>query len=169
VATDVYVGRMRSVPTHVVLSLFTAGLYFFAWHFMMNRELRRHRGRGTSPVLLLILFVVLPVVGWVLTLLWTGLALRKVQAEVDAERRTNAFHAAVWGLVPVLGWAIGAGLLQLGSNRAWDRMHRELERATGGPLTVECPECTHRSEIRYLPFHPNPLVCPQCGHAGEVF
>lgn len=165
---EVYVGRIRSGILHGLLTVATLGLYFFVWYTMLNAELRRHRGKGTQPVLLLLLVLLVPVLGWFLGLLLTAGALRKAQRAADAGKRTPRLVAPVWTLVPVLGWAFGLGTLQAGANRLWDHLHRTLDRATSGPFTLECPQCVTRFDVAWNPFSPTPVACPNCGRAGEV-
>jgi hypothetical protein len=167
-STDVFVGRMRSVVTHGLLSVATLGLYFLVWYTLLNHEMRKHRGAGSHPVLLLLLFLFLPVLGWFLAPMLSTFQLRRIQREAETFRLTNPFYPAVWGLVPVLGWAIAGILLQAGANRAWDRFHRELDRATAGPTTVECPQCLHRMETWINPFATNAIVCTTCGKAAQI-
>jgi uncharacterized protein DUF4234 len=168
VPNEVYVGRIRSSVTHALLAVVTLGLYFLVWHFLINRDLRRHRGRGSPPALLLLLFLLVPVLGWFLAVWLSAGALRKVQRGADADRLTGRLVPSLWSLVPVIGWAFAGAILQSGSNRAWDRLHRELDHTTGAPTTVECPQCSHRQDILLNPFAPNAVVCPQCGRTGEI-
>jgi ribosomal protein L32 len=165
---EVYVGRIRSGITHGLLVVATLGLYFFVWHFLINRDLRRHRGHGTSPVGLLLLELFVPVLGWFIAVLITALAIRSVQRDADADKRTGVFIGPLWTLVPILGWAFACATLQAGANHAWDRLHRRLGVAASGPTMVECPQCTHRHELFLNPFAPNAVVCPSCGRTGEV-
>lgn len=165
---QVYVGRIRSVVGHGVLTVVTAGLYFLVWQFLVNHDVRRHRGRGPHPFLLFLLFLLVPVLGWFIAVFLSAGAVRKAQVAADADGRSSRFIPALWSLLPILGWAIAGALVQAGANRAWDRLHRDLDRVTSGPVTLECPQCSHRLESFLNPFAPNAIVCPSCGRAGEV-
>lgn len=165
---EVYVGRIRSSVTHALLTVATLGLYFYVWFFLINRDLRRHRGRGPHPALLLVIFLLLPVLGWFVAVWLSASSLRKVQRGADADKLTGRLIPSLWSLFPILGWAFAGVVLQSGANRAWDRLHRELDRATVGPTTVECPQCSHRQDVLLNPFAPNAVLCPQCGRTGEI-
>lgn len=164
---EVYVGRIRSSVTHGLLTVLTLGIYYLFWQVLLNSDLRRHRGRGTQPVLLLILFLI-PVVGSFTSTWLTAGAIRKIQRGADADKRTSRLIASLWSVVPVLGWALAGVVLQSGANRAWDRLHRELDHATSGPTTIECPQCSRRQDVLLNPFSPNSVLCPQCGRTGEI-
>lgn len=167
-ATEVYVGRIRSVVTHATLTILTLGVWFFVWYGQLVHELRRHRGAGPHPALALALFLLLPVIGWFVMPFLTGLDLRRVQRDADADKRSSPWYPALWGLVPIVGWAFAAGVLQAGANRAWTRLHSGLEGATSGPATLECPQCSNRFEQFLDPFGSNRVVCPKCGQAASV-
>lgn len=161
-------GRIRNVVLHGVLAILTLGLYFFVWWTQLGMELRKHRGRGAHPIGLLVLFLLVPVLGWFFAVFISAVQVRSVQRHADADQNTSPWYPALWSLVPVVGWAIAAGLLQSGANEAWAQLHRDLHRATTQVTTLECPECTVRFETSLNPLHSIMVTCPNCGKAGEV-
>lgn len=165
---EVYVGRIRSLVLVVLLSLITAGIYFFIWYYQLNRELRKHLGRGPEPALLLALFILVPFIGWFIATWATGVTLRKVQRNADTDRMTNPAYAAIWSLVPVVGWFFAAGFLQGGANRAWATLHATLDQASILPTHLECPQCHHGFEFFLNPIGTNPVACPACGRTGDL-
>lgn len=165
-ATEVYVGRIRSVVSHSVLSLATLGIYFLIWYGKLVHDLRTHRGRGQHPAVAILLTLLVPLLGGFISFLIAGRTVRRLQKDVDADKATSGFVAALWGLIPIIGWTIGAGILQSGANRAWDRLHQDLGHATLTPVTLECPQCSGRFDQFLHPFAPNPVACPHCGRAA---
>ncbi len=165
---EIYVGRIRSVTTHTLISLVT-GIYFFVWFTQINHELRKNRaGAGPHPAVLLIVFIVLPVIGWFITPFLSGAHLRKVQTATDADKRSSSWIPALWGLVPIIGWSISAAYLQSGSNRAWEILHRKLGKALEAPTLLECPDCSNRFEQFVNPLEPTRVVCRHCGRGATL-
>lgn len=166
-ATEVYVGRVRSVVLLMLLSLVTAGVYFFVWFYKANRDLARHFGSRVNPGGRLALFLLLPVVGWFLATFLTGRSVRRAQIHAGTDRQVVATYSAVWaGLVPILGWAFAAGALQHGLNRAWLGMSGTLE--TLRETSVQCPDCDNLFSAMFNPLMGRSVQCPKCGRVGDV-
>lgn len=167
-ASEVYVGRVRSLVPASALSLATLGLYFLVWFYQLNHEIRRHRGRGVEPMGLFALFLLIPVIGWFLAFMISGHQVRRVQESADADARTSPWYPALWGLLPIVGWVTAAGILQAGANRAWARLHEDLGHATSEPVRLQCPDCAGQFAAFLTLPGPTHVACPQCGRAGDV-
>lgn len=167
-ANEVFVGRIRSIPTHAFLSVATLGIYFFIWWTLVNHELRRHReNQGPHPAIYVVVFLLVPVIGWFVMPWISAVQLRKAQATADADKRSSPWYPALWGLVPILGWTVAGGYLQAGANRLWHGLHGTLGQLKT-PVMIECPDCTTRFERALLPFGPVDVQCPRCSKSGAV-
>jgi hypothetical protein len=146
----------------------TVTVNFFVWLFQINRELARSLGRGSAAGRLL-LFLLVPVVGWFLAILFTGRSIRRVQVRAGNERLVQPALHAIWaGLVPVLGWFIAMGYLQRAANRAWLKMDSYFEPGSQQNARVECPDCDSIFVTLWNPVAPHAVRCPQCGRVGDV-
>ena len=168
-ATELYVGRVRSVVLITLLTIITLGIYWFVWFYQVNRDLQKHLGSGVNPAGRLVLFILVPVVGWFVAVLLTGRSVRRAQLNASTESLTVPSYHAVWAaLVPVVGWMIAAGYLQRGANRAWLKINHAFETSTRTQVTVACPDCDTRFATFFNPLLARPVACPQCGRSGDV-
>lgn len=163
-----YVGRIRSLVTHSVLGLATLGIYSIVWFTRLNFEVRRARETGPHPLIPLLLFVLVPVIGWFVAIWISSRPIRRLQAFVDADVRNGSLTPSLWAIVPIVGWTISAAQLQSAANAAWERLHVVLGGAVDRQRLLECPQCTTRFEWPVHPFEPVRASCPKCGRAGEV-
>ena len=167
--TELYVGRVRSVVLISLLTVLTVGIYFFIWFYQLNKDLQRHLGAKVNPMGRLLLFILVPVVGWFIATLLTGRSVRRAQLNASTESLIVPTYHAVWAaFVPVVGWLIAAGYLQRGANRAWLKINHVFETSTRSQATIECPDCDTRFATFFNPLLARPVACPQCGRAGEV-
>lgn len=166
--TSIFVGRIRSVVTHVLLTFLTLGIWAFVWLALVSNDLRKHRqAQGAHPVAMVLVFLLVPVIGWLVVGFLLGGSVRKIQREADADKRTSPWYPALWSLVPVVGWAIMLGTLQSGANWAWLRIHRDLEHADE-PRVLECPDCTNRFDVYRNPVGSQTVRCDHCGKTGTI-
>lgn len=168
-AVEVYIGRVRSVVLLVLLSVVTLGVYYFIWLFKVNRDLQRHLGDGVNPAGRLALFILVPVIGWFLTILFTGRSVRKVQIRAGNERLIVPSYHAVWAaLVPIIGWFVAMGFVQRGANRAWLKLGAYFEPGVQQNTRIQCPDCDNIFVTLWNPVAGHAVRCPNCGRVGDV-
>lgn len=166
---EVFVGRVRSVVLHLLFTVVTLGIYFFVWFAKLNRELERSVKHGASPAGRLVLFLLVPVVGWFVAVLLAGRSVRRVQLKAGSHRLIVPVYHAVWAaLVPVLGWWIAMAYLQRGANRAWLKMDASMEPAAQQNTRIQCPDCDNLFVTLWNPLVPHATRCPHCGRVGDV-
>lgn len=166
-ANEVYVGRIRSVVLLILLSLVTAGIYFFVWFYKANRDLQRHFQGRVNPGGRLALFLLLPIIGWFLAAYLTGRSVRRAQIHAGNDQQVVPLYGAIWaGLVPILGWAFCAGSYQRGLNRAWMSMGHVFD--TLRESSVQCPDCDNVFATLFNPLAGRSIQCPRCGRVGDL-
>lgn len=167
-ASEVYVGRVRSSVLLVLASVVTLTIYWFVWFWKFNTELYRHEAKGGRAAGRWLLFLLVPVIGWFLAVWLAGRHLRRLQVRAEVERPTTPSLAASWaGLVPVVGWLVAAALLQSGGNRLWLRLRDAFEVDVKAERTIECGTCHHTFGAFLNPLFATRLTCPSCGRVSE--
>lgn len=170
-ATEVFVGRIRSVVLLVLFSILTLNLYYFYWLYKVNAELRAFLpdvGRP-KPVGRLLLFLLIPVIGWFFAAYFTARSALKAQVVAGDSRPITPIYAGIWaGLVPVIGWYVAAGQIQGGANRAWARAVEVLETTLGTKTRLECPDCSSTFRTVLNPIVPHSVECPTCHRSATV-
>jgi hypothetical protein len=168
VAVELQVGRVRSVVLIILFSVLTAGLYYFYWLYRVNLDVRGYLREGVGATLRLVLFLLLPVVGWFIAIWMTASSVQRVQTQVGASRPVQPLYPALWAaLLPVFGWFVAAGYVQGGANRAWEQAAKVL----GTPMVpqrLQCPDCSSLFDAILNPVVAHSVQCPSCNRAGVV-
>ncbi|HEY3411632.1 MAG TPA: DUF4234 domain-containing protein [Armatimonadota bacterium] len=119
-----YQGRVRSIPTIILLSLFTCGIYPLIWYYEVSTELQDALGKGdTTPgmeVLLMVFTCGLYTIFW-----WYkyGRLVSELQASRGLPVHDNATMLCVLsGLSPYVAWGdlIGMCIMQSDLNSIWE-------------------------------------------------
>ncbi len=168
-ATDVYIGRVRSVVLLILFSILTLNIYYFYWLYKVNAELRAFLHEGVRPAGRLVLFLLVPVLGWFLAAYLTGRSVLKAQIKAGETRPVAAIYPAIFaGLLPVIGWYVAAGFIQGGANRTWGKTVGVLEATKGKKTKLECPDCSSSFRAILNPVAPHTIECPTCHRSASV-
>lgn len=167
-ATEVTVGRVRSVVLLILFSVLTVGLYYFVWLLVLNKETRGFSGKGAAPIWAPLLFLV-PVLGWFVAVWLTARGVRRAQVFAGEPRLCGPIYPALFAaLAPVVGWFIAMGYVQGAANRVWTNVTPVLEWAGRDATTFECPDCATRFPGFINPIVVHTIVCPNCQRSGTA-
>lgn len=168
-ATDVYIGRVRSVVLLILFSILTLNLYYFYWFYKVNTELEAFLRNGGRPAGRLVLFLLVPVVGWFLAVYLTARSTLKAQVQAGETRPIAPIYPAVFAaLLPVIGWYVAAGFIQGAANRTWGQAVGVLEATKGKKSKLECPDCSSTFRTILNPVAPHTIECPTCHRSASV-
>ena len=165
-ALEIRIGRVRSVVLLVLFSVLTLNVYFFWWLYQVNAEFRAFLKEGVNPWGRLLLFILVPVIGWFLAVWLTARAARRVEVQAHTARPVTTLIPSLFGaLIPILGWYVAAGYIQGAANRGWDGIRGHLS-GQATPARLNCPDCSTGFEAYLNPVVTHAIECPNCHRSG---